>query len=1437
MKLNEVLRFKKELFFEGAVQLDWFYDSLRRDKVAHSFVFHGPEYFGVSQEDVKAGPHQLVDTCSFVEMIAQRLYSDEEGNPLVMAIAGYGSGKSHLALTLASLFSSTSNSEGSKKIIRNLSDADRKIALTIAEMVDRPNLTIALNGMRDFNLTHEILSAARKALRMHNVDDGPLRDITRSYDVARIFLSRNFDVYEADFVLAASDSGIELMGGSLKDFLDQNLDSDATVFEVINTVYQVATGASIRWDDGISAGDILLKLQEAFCGDRGEFHKILIIFDEFGRFIEYASEFPSRAGQAALQQIFEAIQNSNKGIVFVGFIQSELKSYLARVEKSSNVVRYVGRYEASEKVYLSSNLETIFANLIERKDISLFNTHILDNSSRNMSDWAGLHADMLRWLPNATGRSLWSEYERFKKVVVEGTYPLHPVTTWMLANLATWLQQRSALSFVNSEFETLGKSELAEDGALPIIYPIRLIQGDFFKELLRAEEEGRQQSEYCILYSQVLRKHQDKCGEDILAVLAANLILRIGRFKTKTRQEALRALGYCLPMSQLKLEEAVRELESELGVLSFDEAAGCFDFIEDATGAGDFRRFIARQRGRTQLDLRIAFHSGEIKKLLGVDSPINTAFSNRKGIRTQEWQYSQDILTLPDITLAMLKSMKTEWLCSTAADKAKGRIVWVYMRSEDSNDELQTLQDNIRILQLDNSPVVFFILNDAEGSLLDAVRDLFLIRAIGPDDKGRFARYIPDFEMKTTRAIEDRLKEMAAKRALVTGQGLESVSLRLTEFCDRRFEQVYPRVVPFQFEGFHNRALTPAKKLLAQIAKNLLTGKMDYQSVQANSREFKNRIESVLVANRAMSWGVLTDSIQLIYPQHEKVSGIYQELDHSLEDDKQVDIKHIFVRYCAPPYGLNEFSLGLLIACYLAYKGPSVRIRLNNALIKTLDWADKTYLDKGIDFQTLEKSRLIIVDADQYAARYNKLCDMIERTADVAAAHSLGMELGALRREQEIPESLVQRLITCEIILEEANRLYNAVLRELEAQHEESQAALESLRGNDRQGAMRKLLYVILKCEGKFGTIAGSTRYQYSAQHTAEFKQLADQARKRVEQIFEEWMNGLRCENVAQVGGFQAFVKGIIKSFEELGYATFARKARSKLEAIVDDMKHIKMLQTIREQIETYLRECRPSNLATYDQLSEWQHKGQELELFITTHRSLSNIEISDYQAKIRNKLTLVEDGFAQLKAHITAAYDMAFDLSTLDSCHALLAEIKSVFSRNIKNQDRESLEGIAKETERFMAYMATINHRNFGRKEFSSAIHDLRIKLQEQEGEVDFNAVLDACWAEQEARFDEVDLQWAQQHLQYSASEISEWNVNRCVSWQKETELLPSALRDETIEVYRKMQREVTIRQGELRVEAIIALFRQLAAKEQKQCLDILLAEARAEVAVTKIN
>ena len=109
----------------------------------------------------------------------------------------------------------------------------------------------------------------------------------------------------------------------------------------------------MHWDRGISAGEILSILNNKLCGNGKPFHKILIFFDEFGRFIEYTAANPLIAGDASFQQIFEAVQNANGNIIFVGLIQKELKTYTLCIDKTSNFIRYIDRFKNSEEVYLS----------------------------------------------------------------------------------------------------------------------------------------------------------------------------------------------------------------------------------------------------------------------------------------------------------------------------------------------------------------------------------------------------------------------------------------------------------------------------------------------------------------------------------------------------------------------------------------------------------------------------------------------------------------------------------------------------------------------------------------------------------------------------------------------------------------------------------------------------------------------------------------------------------------------------------------------------------------------------------------------------------------------------------------------------------------------------------------------------------------------------
>jgi len=542
--INNALLLKKDVVFGGAVQTDWYYDQEKLKKVSENFIFHGPNFFGVTEDDVEFKTHKLMDTCSYAEMITNKLYSDE-GNPIILTIAGYGTGKSHLAVTLGALFSGDSDDLLSKNVIKQIKDADKNIADRIKSKITKPNLVIILNGMKDFNLNYEILNTAKMVLKNHGYSEEIFSEYTKAYNIAKIFVERNFENLEEYFVKSSKEH--DIIAKDLKNYLIDNIYKDE-VFDSINEVYKFFTGNYIRWDEGVSASDVLKNIVDKMCGDNGVFNKVLILFDEFGRYIEYASAYPNRAGDSALQQIFEAIQDCNNNIIFVGFIQSDLKTYLSRVNKTSNISRYIGRYESGQKIYLSSNLETIFANLLSVNDEHLYNKYILSkfNKEKVIEENELLFSKIGEWIPTSRNRGIWKDKNKFNEIILKKIYPFNPLTTWMLTYLSDWYQQRSAINFLIKSFEEIEQKEITELGSLPQILPIDIVKGEFFEELLLAENEGRKKSENCIVYNNINIKYKEKLSKIDLDVLSGILILKLGKFKTSDKEDALIALKYII---------------------------------------------------------------------------------------------------------------------------------------------------------------------------------------------------------------------------------------------------------------------------------------------------------------------------------------------------------------------------------------------------------------------------------------------------------------------------------------------------------------------------------------------------------------------------------------------------------------------------------------------------------------------------------------------------------------------------------------------------------------------------------------------------------------------------------------------------------------------------------------------------------------------------
>ena len=372
-QLHEIVQFRGDKLFNGAVNIEWFTSDPEKAKSAsEAFVFHGPEYHGSRQEDVGADhAHKLIDTVNFTRSVIRRCYGLEE-QPFTLAIAGYGTGKSHLGLTLGTLVSNLQG-ESADQIISALEAADRKIAgdikLTLQE-ASQPCLAVALNGMRGFDLSLEITRQITAILERDGHDYSILDELRPRFGQAASLIRMSNEAVKEELISSTESDSIDRLVAKLEQ------QDEGCYSQVYN--FFASKGMPIRALSGESVRDVLEIVVREYCGEGKPYRSLLILFDEFGKYTELSAVRSQITGIGVLQDLFEAVQAHSEVICFVGFIQYELNSYVDRIapEFKNEILRYVTRYQSSDKTYLSINLETLIAGLIEKNKIMCFTSSL-----------------------------------------------------------------------------------------------------------------------------------------------------------------------------------------------------------------------------------------------------------------------------------------------------------------------------------------------------------------------------------------------------------------------------------------------------------------------------------------------------------------------------------------------------------------------------------------------------------------------------------------------------------------------------------------------------------------------------------------------------------------------------------------------------------------------------------------------------------------------------------------------------------------------------------------------------------------------------------------------------------------------------------------------------------------------------------------------------
>ena len=1097
--LNDIVQFRGDKLFNGAVSIDWLEcDEAKALAASSSFVFHGPAYHGVSQDDIGTSHgHRLQDTASFAKTVFRRCYRVED-QPFTLAIAGYGTGKSHLGLTLGMLLSKPTGVEADI-ILSGIESVDREIATDIKTIIfeaNQPCLVIALNGMQSFDLASEVSRQIMVQIKRYGGDTRPLDDLRPRFSQASSLIQMaagNKDVVN-DLLSTCDVESIDII---LKKLNEQ----DDTIYKNVHRVLE-SRNITITAFGGESVRDIVDVVSREYCGAGKIFRSISIIFDEFGRYTEFATIKSHIAGSGSLQDLFEAVQNNAEKACFIGFIQYDLNNYVQRVarEHRSEILRYITRYQSANKIYLSTNLETLIASIIEKKDTNYISKTFDNDYAIQQSKI--IQKNILKWFPTSQNHRLWVDLNHFHSMICKGCWPLSPYTVWLLfyfASVGKHLQERSVLALLGDAFNRTS-SRAVENGNTRL-----LTTEDFWSESLQQElitsEEGGQQGTITHSYSSVIARHGVQLSTDHVKLLRSVVLASKLGMKSSSQEETSVALSELSGVPFRAVQDALKLLREEFNILEWDESGKQFDILGDAVPRTQFLAFIRNRvantfdnTGRASLFLK---NAGDICDIL---SDLDCDFAEENKVTTKEWRY-QAIISNLDVLQIHVKQASDRCVKAITVDEPRGTVIYCYVEpswniadvESDASKLLKAVAKDVKFAAL---PILIVLIYDDEGKLGQSLAELSILEdSLSTQDAAKFGNLVLAHKQKMRDNINSYVAEMVKQRRYITAFKDPIEATRLGRVGTSIFANIYKSQIPFPFDGFtttKGNAATTCQILSAE----LLQGRLDWSAVIAKPAKDQNRATSVL----RESWGVFAKNGTIrTRPEHPTLKLITEKWDNQLATgEKKLLLQDALKMLCAPPYGANIASAGLFIGVFVSARLEKLSIVKDGQPISVNEWVHSgVFKGSYLDHNALHNVEIIL--SGESSSEWESLLDEWEQAETYRARLDCKIKAGELKKRLPVPAVQAYR----ELYLDDIG---SKAAIELEKNEKYQDEAINKIHtGLERQDAAL-LAWGAAELFNLINQMT-SNKVRWTDHEIEQIKPIAERSRQELIQIFPDWLN------------------------------------------------------------------------------------------------------------------------------------------------------------------------------------------------------------------------------------------------------------------------------------------------------------------------------------------
>ncbi|WP_165855176.1 hypothetical protein [Marinobacter sp. JSM 1782161] len=1240
--VRDAVQFRDDLFFEGAVQLRWIKDNPERaERAATNFVFHGPRYHAVHSSSAADG-YVLKDTATFlsnlVEEIAQG--SEQQGNPFSLAIAGYGSGKSHLAVTLAELLANPTAPNSAtiaERVARADDEVGQKLSASLTQL-DRPALVVPLDGMANFNLGSEIARQIILQLKSAGCDLSVIEELSPRFKIAANFVLRNYALRQSDFAQALS--GLDEAA-----ILERLNERDEPTYTAVDGLYEAANGAHIPVEGNESIQDLIAAVTTHYCHGDGPFSGLFILFDEFGRFLEYAAEHPHLAGDSALQQLFQGIQDAGGRARFLGFIQYDLKAYVSRLDRRDlmHLQRYITRFEAAKKSYLSTNLETLFAHLIEKKQADFVEQRVFQGDHIEAE-----HGLLLQAVPKASRFPVWKDADKFKHVIAAGCWPLHPFAVWFLTRQQDVVQSRSALNIAKEAIERIGEQpSLASNNIPTTISAADLLLNGMLPEFVAAEQaRGGTVAE---TLQGILEERKALLSHPARQVLAASAVgLKLG-VRLPSRETYNYFLCLAAGVTDAVLTETLANLTEDLGVLEWNPDFGQYELVQDAATRGQFKRLMRSRCSDPNIGETGNLFVNFGRTLCNL-TYVETSFAQEQSITTQDWQFDPLFASTKTITETIGNAFR-DWSRASDVNEAKGRIIYTYVSSDESLEKLRdtvahTFDHELTQQGVAQAPIWVVYLPDSKDRLAEALtRHWVLERGLSAEDKERYRRFVvAELSRAQSVAQEATAASLAEGHRQAAGFG-ELKARRLTKAGQELFAACYPGLIPFPFDGFAtgSGAGSQAKKDGLELVRALMKAELNDEWIQSRPSRLRNRAARVLGnAWRILDQGGNVSSV----PGNPKVNAVLEQMDAWHRADPERSLEQTRQALFSPPFGLNVASASLLLGLFLGRRVPRWRISVAGEPRDTSTWLGNALKASDFDPKVLAQSTLQEI-SEGALERWQGLIDSWQNVSRHKERLEFHRQARLMEKEDPVPDELLYKF---EKLVDEA-QTSRTQLTAFEHRSEEIQRELE------RRLRKENSIDGLAACDRILGFHDLVTSGEWEDSHVEEVESLLQVARQWVAQEGARWIERAVCRSPQQVADYRKQMEKAKSTLTKLELPKLAAEAEQQKIHSISHVEERFQYQSALADAKQLVEVTAISSQSSIIELDGLRDKVKRfIDLLVEGGRALKDPEVDDLIEQLKRLDARASETVGEHRNALAQLYDA--EIHSLDSAYQLRSQV-----------------------------------------------------------------------------------------------------------------------------------------------------------------------------------